>query len=205
MITRARTAISRQLSHPSGVAGRVIAALMNRGNRDLNARAIDLLDVRPGDRVLDLGFGGGATFPVLLRRGGTVIGVDRAGDMVHAARDRYRTEVAAGRVVVQAGDIAALPLEDGGADRILTVNTIYFWPDLPPALRELRRVLVPGGRIVIGIRDGSVMDRVTPDLFTLRTPAEICDALSAAGFADAHAVSAADGRTHLLTATTSLR
>ena len=78
MIGRLRGAISRQLSDPSGYGGRLVAVLMNRGNRDLNARAIDLLDVRSGTHVLDLGFGGGLTFPMLLGRGPTVTGVDRS-------------------------------------------------------------------------------------------------------------------------------
>jgi arsenite methyltransferase len=200
VIARARRAVSDQLSRPSGRLGRVVAALMNRGNRDLNARAIERLDVGSGARVLDLGFGGGLTFGPLLARGATVVGVDRAEDMVRAAADRHREAVAAGRLEVHAGEVEALPLGDGAVDRVLTVNTVYFWPDLSRALAEVHRVLAPGGRLVIGIRDGAVMQQVSPDVFTLRTPDELVAALGAAGFSGASVDSAADGATHLIAA-----
>ena len=201
MLARLRRTISRQLSNPSGPLGRVIAAGMNRGNRAFNARAIEALDVRPGIRVLDLGFGGGLTFRPLLERGVKVVGVDRAEDMVAAAASRHRADVDAGRVTLHAGDVLALPLEDAAVDRVLTVNTVYFWPDLAPALAEVHRVLAAGGRVVIGIRDGSVMERVDRAVFTLRPPAEIAAALETAGFAAAEVDTAPDGATHLITAT----
>ena len=171
---------------------------MNRGNRAFNARAIEALDVQPGTRVLDLGFGGGLTFGPLLECGATVVGVDRAEDMVAAAASRHRADVEAGRVAVHTGDVLALPLEDAAVDRILTVNTVYFWPDLAPAVRELHRVLAPGGRVVIGIRDGSVMEGVDPAVFTLRPPTEIATALEAAGFTAAKVDTAPDGTSHLI-------
>lgn len=202
VITRLRAAISRQLSRPSGRAGRAVAALMNRGNRDLNARAIALLDVRSGHRVLDLGFGfgGGLTFAPLLAAGATVVGVDRADDMVRAAQERHEDDVAAGRLTVHTGEVQSLPLDDASVDRVLTVNTVYFWPDLGVAFAELLRVLAPGGRLVIGIRDGSVMRRVDLDVFTLRTPQELAGALHDAGFVAPEVRSADDGATHLITA-----
>lgn len=120
--------------------------------------------------------------------------------MVTAAEGRYREHVAAGRLVVSTGEVEALPLDDASVDRVLTVNTVYFWPDLARALGEVHRVLAPGGRIVIGIRDGSVMQQVSPDVFTLRTPDEITTALGAAGFAEVDVQSAPDGATHLITA-----
>jgi arsenite methyltransferase len=199
VIARLRRLVSNQLSRPTGLAGRVVAAGMNRGNRAFNARAIEALDVKAGPRGQDHGIGGGLTFGPLLERGATVVGVDRAEDMVAAAASRHRADVEAGRLAVHAGDVTALPLGDAAVDRVLTVNTVYFWPDLAPALRELHRVLAPGGRVVIGIRDGSVMERVDPAIFTLRPAHEIAAALEAAGFTAAEVQSAPDGASHLIT------
>lgn len=201
MIARLRRLVSTQLSRPAGPLGRLVAAGMNRGNRDLNRRAIDLLDVRAGTRVLDLGFGGGGSFGPLLERGASVVGVDRAADMVAAAAERHRDD---GRVSVHEGEVTSLPLEDGSVDRVLTVNTVYFWPDLDLALREVQRVLTPGGRVVIGIRDGSVMERVDRAIFTVRPAAGVAAALEDNGFSGAEVHSAPDGTSHLITATRSL-
>jgi arsenite methyltransferase len=201
MITRPRAALSRQLSHPSGPGGKVVARLMNRGNRTLNDRVIARLDVKWGDRVLDLGFGGGLTFAPMWERGATVVAIDRAEDMVAAARARFADAVAAGRLELHAGDVAMLPLADGAVDRVLTVNTVYFWSDLAAAFREVRRVLAPGGRLVVAIRDRAVMRRLDPTVFTLRSPDDLAAALRDAGFAEADVETPPDRKTHLIVAT----
>ena len=201
MISRLSAALSRQLSHPSGAAGKVVARLMNRGNRKLNDEAIARLDVQPGSRVLDLGFGGGLTFAPLWERGATVIAIDRAEDMVTAARGRFADAVAAGRLELHAGDVGRLPLADGAVDRVLTVNTVYFWPDLGAAFGEVRRVLVPGGRLAVAIRDMKAMQRLDPTVFSLRSPEEIAAALRDVGFAEVEVHTPQGGKTHLIVAT----
>ena len=201
MMSRVRAALSRQLSHPSGAGGRVVARVMNRGNRKLNDRAIARLDVRPGDRVLDLGFGGGLTFAALWERGAKVVGIDHAEDMLAAAQARFADAVAAGRLELHAADVGRLPLLDGAVDRVLTVNTVYFWSDLGAAFGEVRRVLVPGGRLVVAIRDMAVMQRLDPTVFTLRSADELAAALRDAGFAQAEVETPPGGKAHLIVAT----
>jgi ubiquinone/menaquinone biosynthesis C-methylase UbiE len=174
---------------------------MNRGNRGLNERAIELLDVQPGSRVLDLGFGGGLSFSALIARGATVVGVDRAHDMVDAARAKHHEDVEAGRLTVLVAEVEDLPLEDASLDRVLTINTVYFWRSLDAGLSELRRVLAPGGTLVIGIRDGSVMKQVSLEVFTLRSPQALAAGLGAAGYEEVAITTSPDGATHLVRAT----
>ena len=203
MTSRSSVALSRQLSHPSGGVGKLVAHVMNRGNRKLNDQAIARLDVQPGARVLDLGFGGGLTFAPLWDRGATVVAIDRAEDMVAAAQARFAGAVAAGRLELHAGDVGHLPLVDGAVDRVLTVNTVYFWPDLGAAFGEVRRVLAPNGRVVVAIRDAKVMQRLDPNVFSLRSPEEVVTALRDVGFTELDVQTPPGAKTHLIRATRS--
>lgn len=192
--------ISKQLAHPSGLGGQLIMRLMNRGNAGMNAAAIERVGAESDRRILDLGFGGGLSFEPLLDRGASVAGVDRATDVVAAARRNHRGAIESGRLEVTQGEVSRLPFEDASFDGVLTVNTIYFWPGLDAAMSEVRRVLKPGGRVVVAIRDPAAMKRVSADVFILRPPAEVLAAIEAAGFVDAASESPKGESFHLISA-----
>jgi SAM-dependent methyltransferase len=54
-------------------------------------------------------------------------------------------------------DVARMPFADGSQDGVLSVNTLHFWPEPDAALRKIRRVLTPGGRLVLGVRSRGMM------------------------------------------------
>ena len=72
--------------------------------------------------------------------------------MVRHARWRNRRAVRAGQVDLHLGSAESLPFADASFTRAFAVNSLQFWPDLEGALRELRRVLEPGGRLVVAQR-----------------------------------------------------
>ena len=178
--------LGRQLGGPSGPLGALVARMLDKGNGDLIAGAVDTLGLAGGEEAADIGFGGGVGLRFLLeatRAGGRVHGVEPSPDMLARARRAHRDEIAAGRLVLCAGRLQALPLEDGALDAWISVNTLYFVDDLPRAAGELRRVLAPAGRGVIGIADPEWMAQkpFTRHGFTLRPVADVTAAFTAAG------------------------
>ena len=112
---------------------------------------IDRLKLRQDDRVLDIGFGGYSLVALAKRvPRGRLVGVDHSPDMVTAAADLIRAQRLQKRVRVHRGSVTKLPFAARSFDAVLTANTIYYWPNLGAALREIARVLKPGGRLAIG-------------------------------------------------------
>jgi arsenite methyltransferase len=178
--------IARQLSHPTGLGGRIIGLLMNRRNAGMNAFAVGQLELTPSDRVLEIGFGGGVALPSLIERAAFVAGVDRSHEMITQARARFSQAVTAGRASFCQGTVEALPFEAASFGKVCTVNTIYFWKSLDAGFSEVRRVLTPGGRLVVGFVPKERMDRMgmPTDIFTGRTPDDVIAALEKTGFED---------------------
>ena len=105
------------------------------------------IDPRPGLLVVDVGCGPGAYHPLLCRHGMRVIGLDASWGMVREAR-RQAVERRLAVVVIQ-GDAMRLPLPDACCDRVMANHMLYHVPDQVAALREMRRVLRPGGRVIL--------------------------------------------------------
>ncbi|WP_377270495.1 methyltransferase domain-containing protein [Peterkaempfera sp. SMS 1(5)a] len=131
--------------------------------RAYKGRMLAELGVRPGHTVLDLGCGPGADLGALAEAAtvtGRVIGVDHDQAAVDAARERT-----AGRhtVTVRLGDIHELPLADGTAERARTDRVLQHAADPARVLREVRRVLRPGGRLVMGEPDWHTLTVDHPD------------------------------------------
>jgi arsenite methyltransferase len=111
--------------------------------------ALEMLDPRVGDRVLDVGFGGGGLLRALRARGAAAMGADVSRAAVARARSAGIDAVLA--------SVDALPFADASFDKAASLNSLYFWPDIRAALRELARVLKPGGRLVLGFEPAEEM------------------------------------------------
>jgi SAM-dependent methyltransferase len=142
--------VAGQLRQPSGLAGRAFGPLLNRGNARMNRRAVERLELAPGQSVLDVGFGGGIGLRNALSAGaGFAAGIEISEPMLSQGRRRFRAEIASGRVELERAGVEAIPYESERFDRVLSSNTIYFWPDAMSGLREIRRVLKTDGRLVL--------------------------------------------------------
>jgi trans-aconitate methyltransferase len=152
--TAVRTYLVRQFHRPSGPVGHVAGWVMatRSSNVDRNRWAVEQLDVRPTDRVLEIGFGPGVAVEALAARvtEGVVFGVDHSELMVKAARRRNTRAIGAGRVVLTTAGVDEV--DDGlrPLDLVLAVNNLGMGPAPPSQLRRLHSLLRPGGRLAVG-------------------------------------------------------
>lgn len=114
---------------------------------DLPAQVLDLAAPQPGATVADVGCGNGAYLAALFLRGfaGRVVGADLSAGMLQAARRANENA----RAALLVADAAALPLRDGCADLAFAMHMLYHVPDPAIAVRELRRITRPGGRVLV--------------------------------------------------------
>jgi Methylase involved in ubiquinone/menaquinone biosynthesis len=165
-----------------------------------NDRAITLLAVAPGDRVLEIGFGPGRAVSQLAVAGAHVTGVDASPVMLAQARRRNAAALRAEQVELLTGHAGALPLPDATVDAVLAVHTLYFWADLTGGLRETRRVLAPSGRVVLAFRaaEDGVRPRFDPAVYRVPTTRALQRALDTAGFETSTVERDPHGITHVL-------
>ncbi len=107
--------------------------------------ALDLLVPEAREALLDVGIGGGGLLARLADKGPRYLaGADISAPVVERARRRFR-----GRAeIVQAG-AETVPFPDGSFDGVTSVSVLHFWADLDPPMREIARLLRPGGRLVL--------------------------------------------------------
>lgn len=160
--------------------------------------AADRTGVGPGDHVVDIGCGPGTAVREAARRGASATGVDPAAVMLRLAR-----AVPAGEGITWApGSAEAVPVPDSTATVVWSLATVHHWRDLGAGLREVARVLGPGGRFLVAER------RIRPGARGLRSHGwtdahaeAFTGACAAAGLVDAEVDATRSGRTPALVVT----
>ena len=155
MITRKTiwAGVVKQFGRPTGTWGALAGFVMSRrqSNRQRNDRTLDLLDIRPADRVLELGFGPGLGIRGAAERAhrGEVFGIDHSAVMLRQASKRNVAAIAAGRVKLQLASVDGLPNFSVQFDKIFGVNVHMFWNDAAAVIAELLGLLQPGGTLAL--------------------------------------------------------
>lgn len=150
---RVTAAVRSQFGRPTGFWGRAAGLVMaHRGsNRRRNKWAVSLLDVRPEDRVLEIGFGPGIAIRELgrLASKGYVCGIDHSELMLRRAKRLNAEGLRRGVVDLRLGSAEELPDFDEPFDKVLAVNATMFWREPVARLEELRRLLRSGGLMAV--------------------------------------------------------
>jgi ubiquinone/menaquinone biosynthesis C-methylase UbiE len=137
--------------HPRGLLGRVEGAIMARTTGKRNEWTLSLLAIQRDDRILEVGCGPGALIQALAAKAtaGFVVGIDLSPTMLLQASKRNAQAIREGQARLEGGSATALPFEEASFDKALSANSLPFWPDQEAGVREMRRVLRPGGVIAI--------------------------------------------------------
>ena len=179
MISSAPT--ESQFSRPSSLMGRILLRSMNIGHGRLHQWGLKAAGIQLTDRVLDVGCGGGKAISRILeetRR--EVAGVDHSPEAVKTARSVNRAAISSGRLRIVESSVENLPFRDGFFDVVTAFETTYFWPELQAGLTEIRRVLSPGGRLVIA---NEFADRASAGAWADRLNMQVPDSEALAGAA----------------------
>ena len=140
-----------QCKRPRGAFGRLLARGMNSAHSPLTRWALGHIDVAGDAVALDIGCGGGRTVDRLAKMAtdGQVVGLDYSEEAVTVSRRKNASHIRSGRVEIRHASVSSIPYEDEIFDLVTAVETLYFWPAPETDLLEVRRVLKPGGQLLI--------------------------------------------------------
>ena len=180
-----RSNLMAQFGNPHGPLGWLAGEIMRRrpSNRERNDRTLALLELRPGEVVLEVGFGPGLALEEAARRvaPGAVVGLERSELMLGAVRRRNRAALAAGSMELLLGGTEALAARPARFDKAFAINVCMFWADPVAELTALRRALKPGGLLVLALQPRK-QGATSADALAAKTRMGL--ALQEAGFAD---------------------
>jgi ubiquinone/menaquinone biosynthesis C-methylase UbiE len=156
--TDAYTGWRAQFARPTGALGRLAGHLMALRNKKRSWWVLPLLEIGEQDRVLEIGFGSGVDVGRVseIAARGFVAGIDHSEVMLEQARRRNRAAIRAGRVELQLASASRLPYPEGAFDRVFSINVAQFWGEPAEPIREMRRVLRPGGLVAIAVQPRSL-------------------------------------------------
>ena len=143
--------ILKQARMPEGRFGAFWARFMNIGHSRLTRWGLNHISINKDDTILDIGCGGGRTVNTMAKIAaeGKVYGIDYSEVSVAVSTSKNKKLIDAGRVRILHASVDSLPFPDDMFNLVTAVESYHFWPDLINNLKEIRRVLKPGGSVII--------------------------------------------------------
>jgi ubiquinone/menaquinone biosynthesis C-methylase UbiE len=178
------TELGRQLMKPSGEIGLQVAENMNVTNAKLYAFVLSHMQIKDNDKILEIGFGNGKTIPQFFAINPTIkfYGVDFSEIMCAKAISLNKEFEKSIHISCQ--NAMNMSFDNEFFDRIVTLNTIYFWENIERQLAEMKRVLRKNGQLIIGYRPKTSMQKLpfTQEVFTHYDSAELQAIITQNGF-----------------------
>lgn len=178
---------------PQGEEGEQMLQRMNESHAAVTQWALGFLDFGEEDQALDIGCGGGAALKRMSEKipKGHLTGIDYSPVSVELSRETNAQDIQNGKMEVLEASVEHLPFEEGSFDKIITVESFYFWPDPAENLKEVLRILKKGGVFLLiadiyqkeGLRE-SVLENIKQYHLFNPTKEEFRRLFEQAGFAE---------------------
>ena len=182
-----KTFFSEQARKPSGLFGRwVMSKIFDYGNAALNNFMKEQLLLQENDHVLEIGFGTGKLIFEMAKQvnKGLIEGIDLSDTMVAIAEKKNKKYIAEGKVIIRQGDFEETAYNDNRFDKICSANTVYFWPQPDNFIKNILRILKPGGKLILAFEDIKQLESrpLNTNIFHIYHQDEIKKLLSRNGF-----------------------
>ena len=139
-----------QCMKPHGEEGIQAIENMNENHRPISEFAFESINVGENDKILDIGCGGGVNIEKFLKlTANNVDGLDYSEVSLSQSVKRNKKAVEDGRCRVIKANVINMPIEDGMYDLVSAFETIYFWPDIENAFKEVSRIIKTNGQFMI--------------------------------------------------------
>jgi ubiquinone/menaquinone biosynthesis C-methylase UbiE len=184
--------LAAQLRQPTGEEGIKTGEWMNRGNVHINLDTLEILNASKDDNILEIGMGNGFFVKNILQKHISIkyTGADFSEPMVNESERINEAWVNNGQATFVLSDMILLPFTNGSFNKIFTINSIYFWDDTVKILAEMKRLLLPKGKLIITFRPKRLMKNYpfTKYGFNLFAKEEALQLLTQNGFTILHAI-----------------
>jgi ubiquinone/menaquinone biosynthesis C-methylase UbiE len=138
-----------QVAKPTGFFGKILARGMAWGHRSFYGNTAKVLDLREDDKYLEIGFGSGLFIKKFASHVSSVAGLDYSEDMVKLASSINKDLIKSGKAEFRQGNVFTLPWGSNEFSVVVGIETFFFWSEPEKSLKEIFRVLVPDGRLVV--------------------------------------------------------
>jgi ubiquinone/menaquinone biosynthesis C-methylase UbiE len=189
--------VAQQIAKPKGLLGKyVLGPLWNTRNKELNDSVFEALHIEPGDRILEIGFGGGYLISRLIKKitNGKVVGVDISKDIVRAGQIKFERFIKNGKMELKCAKAETLPFPAKFFTKVCSINSIFYWESINDAFSEMYRVLEQDGEVVICFTSKKSLEKkkLLADCIKLYDKEDVVKILHKSGFRQIEDQKAAD-------------
>ena len=144
----------KQFGNPAGFMGNIVGKILAANNKERTGWVLSFMDVKPDDKILEIGYGPGLAIEKLEKKikNGLIVGVDVSEVMLKQASRRNFEGIKQGKVKLYQGTINNLNYKNNFFNHVFGINVSLFWKDPVAEFKKIRNLLKPGASLLIALQ-----------------------------------------------------